>query len=102
MLHCNTKVVPLGAWSWVLSGHTLQVTDSRGAGGDEGGQVPPQLLPSRSRMHPLSPMPWNEERFNELHFRCAFRFGHQGSLLTLTCPNPGPSPDCPGQTHLWG
>lgn len=39
---------------------------------------------------------------DELHFLCAFCFGHQGSLLTLTCPSPGPSPTCPGQNCLWG
>lgn len=46
-------------------------------------------------------MPWNDERLRELHFPCAF-FEHQGSVLTLACSNPGPSPTCPGQNCLWG
>lgn len=52
-------------------------------------------------MHPQGPMPWNDERLRELHFPCAF-FEHQGSVLTLACSNPGPSPTCPGQNCLWG
>lgn len=51
MLHCNTKVVPLGAWSWVLSGQTLQVAGCRGAGGGEGGQVHSRFLASHACTH---------------------------------------------------
>lgn len=87
--------------------HTLQVPGCRGAGGGAchhsyrrrpGSQLPPV----ESRVYPLGPMPWNDERLRELHFPCAFCFEHQGSVLTLICSHPGPSPTCPGQNRLSG
>lgn len=80
----------------MLSGHTLQVP------GYPGRRPGSQLPPAESHVHPQGPTPWNDERLRKLHFPCAFSFEHQGSVLTLTCSNPRPSPTCPGQNCLWG